>query len=144
MKGKVEWYDRKKGYGFIDAEDGRRYFVHYTVVSEELKVNDCVTFTPIETDKGIQCSNVKKLNRLENNEDRTMILKDEETGEFKPTTTPRPDISTYVDLTKSNEWEAVTDKCMSASEVTEYYQEQLIPELKSMKDKIEWMLAVLE
>ena len=30
MNGKVKWFDPKKGYGFIIAEDGKEIFVHYT------------------------------------------------------------------------------------------------------------------
>ena len=29
-EGKVKWYDKKKGYGFILSDDGRDIFVHYT------------------------------------------------------------------------------------------------------------------
>jgi CspA family cold shock protein len=33
-EGKVKWYDKKKGYGFIQSEDGSDIFVHYTSFSE--------------------------------------------------------------------------------------------------------------
>ena len=32
MKGTVKWYDIRKGYGFIQGEDGTDVFVHKTVV----------------------------------------------------------------------------------------------------------------
>ena len=28
MKGKVKWYDIKKGFGFIEGEDGLDVFIH--------------------------------------------------------------------------------------------------------------------
>lgn len=30
LQGKVKWYDKKKGYGFIVGPDGKDVFVHYT------------------------------------------------------------------------------------------------------------------
>jgi CspA family cold shock protein len=60
MKGTVKWYNFKKGYGFISGEDGKDYFVHYTMVSKDLmlKDDDSVTFDAVETDKGIQAQNI--------------------------------------------------------------------------------------
>lgn len=31
--GKIKWFDTKKGYGFIIADDGKEYFLHYTGVA---------------------------------------------------------------------------------------------------------------
>ena len=31
-KGTVKWYDRKKGYGFIESEDGQDVFVHMSSI----------------------------------------------------------------------------------------------------------------
>ena len=64
MEGKIKWFNRKKGYGFVESdEDGESYFVYYTAVPQGvfLKENDKVTFDPAETDKGKQAQNVKLL-----------------------------------------------------------------------------------
>lgn len=33
MSGRVKFYDIEKGYGFIGAEDGKKYFVHYSAIT---------------------------------------------------------------------------------------------------------------
>ena len=62
MNGKVEWFDNKKGYGFILAEDGREIFVHYTgIVSEgfkSLSEGQTVEYEISSGDKGVQAVNV--------------------------------------------------------------------------------------
>ena len=35
MEGKIKWYKREKGYGFITGEDEKDYFVHYTALPED-------------------------------------------------------------------------------------------------------------
>lgn len=36
MEGKIKWYKREKGYGFIiSTEDEKDYFVHYTALPED-------------------------------------------------------------------------------------------------------------
>ena len=63
MIGKVKWFDNKKGYGFILAEDGREIFVHYTAVVTEgfksLSVGQSVEYEIGENEKGVQAVNVK-------------------------------------------------------------------------------------
>ena len=33
--GKVKWFDAKKGYGFIEREDGDDVFVHFSALQQE-------------------------------------------------------------------------------------------------------------
>ncbi len=63
LKGKVKWFDTKKGFGFIQSEDGNDVFVHYTSIQTEgfknLEQDQEVTFDITEGKKGPQASNVK-------------------------------------------------------------------------------------
>jgi CspA family cold shock protein len=34
MKGKIKWYNARKGFGFIEVEDGKDVFVHKTSIPE--------------------------------------------------------------------------------------------------------------
>ena len=60
MKGKVKFFNRKKGFGFIQGEDGQHYFVHFTALPRGafLGENDEVSFEVAETDRGKQAKNV--------------------------------------------------------------------------------------
>lgn len=60
MKGRVKFFNDMKGFGFIEADDGKEFFVHQTGLSEgvTLKENDSVTFDVVEGDRGPKAVNV--------------------------------------------------------------------------------------
>jgi len=65
MRGKVKWFNAEKGYGFIDYLEGSDIFVHYSAIQlngfKTLEEGQAVEFELLETDKGLQASNVTKV-----------------------------------------------------------------------------------
>ncbi len=65
MLGKVKWFSKEKGYGFIEREDGSDVFVHFSAINEEgfktLAEGEEVEFDVVEGDRGPQAANVNKL-----------------------------------------------------------------------------------
>lgn len=62
MNGKVKFFDRIKGFGFITADDGKDYFVHQSALKEGtvLNENDSVSFDIEQGDRGPKAANVVK------------------------------------------------------------------------------------
>ncbi len=64
MKGTVKWFDVKKGFGFIQQENGSDVFVHYSNISGDgfkvLEDGESVEFEVVEGNKGLQAQNVVK------------------------------------------------------------------------------------
>ena len=64
-KGKVKWFDQRKGYGFIETEEGKDVFVHYSGIQEEgfrtLDEGDEVEFEIQTGPKGEQATKVVKI-----------------------------------------------------------------------------------
>ena len=62
MTGTVKWFDSKKGYGFIIAEDGKEIFVHFSGIVKEgfkaLNEGQKVEFEIGQGAKGEQAVNV--------------------------------------------------------------------------------------
>mgnify|MGYP006288904047 FL=1 len=63
--GKVKWFDSKKGYGFIEREDGDDVFVHFSAIDgdgfKDLEEGQEVEFDVVEGEKGLQAEEVTKL-----------------------------------------------------------------------------------
>ncbi len=66
MTGKVKWFDDKKGYGFIELDDGSGdVFVHYTAIEMEgfksLTKGQPVQFEVTDAEKGRQATSVREI-----------------------------------------------------------------------------------
>jgi len=64
-EGTVKWFSDKKGYGFIQQEDGGDLFVHHSAIDmpgfKTLSEGDRVSFDVEESDRGPKAKNVTKL-----------------------------------------------------------------------------------
>jgi CspA family cold shock protein len=64
--GIVKWFNDKKGYGFINEDQGRDIFVHFSAIDMQgfktLSEGDVVIFDIEESDRGPEAKNVRKTN----------------------------------------------------------------------------------
>ena len=64
IKGKIKWYNSKKGYGFIERDDGEKdVFLHASSVREAglkfVSENQVIEFELQDSDKGPSAVNIK-------------------------------------------------------------------------------------
>ena len=64
MQGTVKWFNKEKGFGFIERENGNDVFIHYSAIQQDgfktLQEGDTVEFDIVEGPKGLQAANVMK------------------------------------------------------------------------------------
>ena len=63
-KGTVKWFNESKGFGFIEQEEGKDVFVHYSAIAgsgfKTLNEGDKVQFEIVDGPKGPAAANVTK------------------------------------------------------------------------------------
>ena len=63
-KGKVKWFNAKKGYGFISSDTGEDVFVHFSSIQSDgyktLDEGEEVEFEVEKDNKGLKAKNVQR------------------------------------------------------------------------------------
>ena len=69
MRGKVKWFDNRRGFGFIETSKDEDIFIHYQSIDiqgyKTLKKGDYVEYEVLETPKGLQAKHIKPIKEYE-------------------------------------------------------------------------------
>ncbi len=64
-EGKVKWFNERKGFGFIESDEGQDVFVHFSAIQDSgfktLQEGQRVSFDIQNGQKGLSAANVKAL-----------------------------------------------------------------------------------
>ena len=64
-EGTVKWFNAKKGFGFLEREDGDDVFVHFSAIQSDgfrtLNEGEKVKFDIVDGEKGPSAANVERL-----------------------------------------------------------------------------------
>jgi CspA family cold shock protein len=130
MKGTVQWFSSRKGYGFIQGEDGKDVFVHHSALPAGLylKEGDQVEFEKKESDRGPRAERVRKLEKKEELEKEELekevqvrdITEIKGVGKKRAEALKATGISTVEDLLETD-----TEELVSKSKFTVDYIEKL-------------------
>lgn len=65
VNGTVKWFNKQKGYGFVEQDEGGDVFVHFSAILGEgfknLEEGERVEFEVVEGDKGPQAKDVVRI-----------------------------------------------------------------------------------
>ena len=65
LEGTVKWFNESKGFGFIESEEGRDVFVHFSAIQADgfktLREGQKVRFDVVDGQKGPAAANVVAL-----------------------------------------------------------------------------------
>jgi cold shock protein len=61
-QGNVKWFDKKKGYGFVEHEGSDIYLHHSEILSKYVpETNDLISFDIVGGEKGRKAQNITKV-----------------------------------------------------------------------------------
>ncbi len=65
LEGTVKWFNESKGFGFLEQDNGKDVFVHYSAITSDgfktLNEGDRVEFEIVDGPKGPAAANVRKI-----------------------------------------------------------------------------------
>ena len=77
MKSRVKWFNKERGFGFLEYNDTEDIFVHYSAINmkgyKTLAEGESVEFELIRTNKGLQAKNVVSLSSVEPTHEHIII-----------------------------------------------------------------------